>query len=411
MHNLRRILLGNLIAAATWAGGTTAATVHIDYSKDTNHFFNVGTPARAAMDAAAGFYSGILQDTLAAIQTPPDFPGAHGTATWNWRRLYVNPSTGFQSPELTDLNPTIAANDILVFVGARNLPTGTLGIGGPGGYDQAGLISTTGTFSSQENTQITNTTNQFLSALQSRGEASGFAAWGGSLVVDIDANWHLNHTTAPAAGEYDLYSVVLHELGHALGFGNIAPAGQAPTVWQTKLSGFTFVGSTATAEYGAPVPLNDSKNHWQNGITSQVFGAAANQEMLMDPSLNTGTRKLLTRVDAAALIDLGWEIDVPTPVGVPGDYNGNGIVDAADYTVWRDTLGSMTDLRANGNNTGASANKIDQADYAFWKSHFGQHAGGGAGAMNTFGVPEPTWAMLIAAAGFVAIGFRSKRRS
>ncbi len=27
------------------------------------------------------------------------------------------------------------------------------------------------------------------------------------------------------------------------------------------------------------------------------------------------------------------------------DYNGNGIVDAADYTVWRDTLGSTTDLR------------------------------------------------------------------
>ena len=25
--------------------------------------------------------------------------------------------------------------------------------------------------------------------------------------------------------------------------------------------------------------------------------------------------------------------------GVDGDYNGNGVVDAADYTVWRDSLG------------------------------------------------------------------------
>ena len=43
---------------------------------------------------------------------------------------------------------------------------------------------------------------------------------------------------------------------------------------------------------------------------------------------------------------------------VLGDYNSNGIVDAADYTVWRDTLGSLTDLRANGDNTGASAARL-----------------------------------------------------
>ena len=43
---------------------------------------------------------------------------------------------------------------------------------------------------------------------------------------------------------------------------------------------------------------------------------------------------------------------------ITGDYNGNGIVDAADYTVWRDTLGSTTDLRANGDNSGASAEKL-----------------------------------------------------
>ena len=64
---------------------------------------------------------------------------------------------------------------------------------------------------------------------------------------------------------------------------------------------------------------------------------------------------------------------------LPGDYNFNGTVDAADYTIWRDTLGSTTDLRANGDNTGASAGVIDQADYDFWLSHFGQ-TGAGAGA-------------------------------
>lgn len=86
---------------------------------------------------------------------------------------------------------------------------------------------------------------------------------------------------------------------------------------------------------------------------------------------------------------------VLTLIGPPveGDYNGDGIVDAADYTIWRDTLGSTTDLRANGDNTGASAGVIDQADYAFWKANFGNHSGSGAGA--TAAVPEPATAMLL----------------
>jgi hypothetical protein len=76
---------------------------------------------------------------------------------------------------------------------------------------------------------------------------------------------------------------------------------------------------------------------------------------------------------------------------VPGDYNGNGVVDAADYTVWRDTLGSTTDLRANGDNIGASAGKIDQADFNVWKANFGMHAGSGANAA----VPEPATLRLL----------------
>jgi hypothetical protein len=79
---------------------------------------------------------------------------------------------------------------------------------------------------------------------------------------------------------------------------------------------------------------------------------------------------------------------------VPGDYNGNLGVDAADYTVWRDTLGSTTDLRANGDNTGPSMDVIDIADYNFWKMNFPN--GAGSGSLGLAAVPEPaTWLMLL----------------
>jgi hypothetical protein len=58
---------------------------------------------------------------------------------------------------------------------------------------------------------------------------------------------------------------------------------------------------------------------------------------------------------------------------LPGDYNQNGVVDAADYTVWRDTLASTKDLRADGSgeSEGVPDGVVDEFDYAFWKASFG----------------------------------------
>lgn len=77
------------------------------------------------------------------------------------------------------------------------------------------------------------------------------------------------------------------------------------------------------------------------------------------------------------------------PAATTGDYNGNGIVDAADYTVWRDSLGSTTNLAADGNGSGV----IDSGDYDVWKANFGNYSGSGAGANSA--VPEPATAVLL----------------
>ena len=82
-----------------------------------------------------------------------------------------------------------------------------------------------------------------------------------------------------------------------------------------------------------------------------------------------------------------------TPNVLSGDYNRDGTVDAADYTVWRGQLGSEGgNLVADGNRNGT----IDQADYDIWKTNFGRVANGSlTSRAESFTVPEPQAAMLV----------------
>ena len=73
-------------------------------------------------------------------------------------------------------------------------------------------------------------------------------------------------------------------------------------------------------------------------------------------------------------------------VTVAGDYNADGIVGIADYTLWRDTLGQAVSqlTGADGNGNGV----VDAADYRVWKSNFGQQTSAAIASSNTV-VPEP----------------------
>lgn len=64
------------------------------------------------------------------------------------------------------------------------------------------------------------------------------------------------------------------------------------------------------------------------------------------------------------------------PGGSPvGDYNGDGAVDAIDYAVWRETLGSTEDLGADGDDDGM----IDSDDFDLWQANYGATGGGSGG--------------------------------
>jgi hypothetical protein len=85
---------------------------------------------------------------------------------------------------------------------------------------------------------------------------------------------------------------------------------------------------------------------------------------------------------------------------IAGDYNRNGVVDTADYVVWRNAEGSMTELAADGNLDGT----VDDFDYSIWMANFGVIAGSSSLAGGSHlrqlvaAVPEPSSIALSVAA-------------
>ena len=89
--------------------------------------------------------------------------------------------------------------------------------------------------------------------------------------------------------------------------------------------------------------------------------------------------------------------------GLAGDYNKDGIVDAADYTVWRDSVGMSAGTLPNDPAGGV----IGQNQYDQWKNNFGATAS--SSALNSASVPEPSTLWLLS--GFLFAAFACRRRS
>src|SRR3954469_10319184 len=92
------------------------------------------------------------------------------------------------------------------------------------------------------------------------------------------------------------------------------------------------------------------------------------------------------------LIDTGSAINLV--VTIPRDFDGNGIVDAADYVTWRKGLGTA----------------YTQSNYDSWRAHIGQFAGSGSGASFTSSVPEPQSLLMLLSLMAILVFHRRDRR-
>lgn len=140
--------------------------------------------------------------------------------------------------------------------------------------------------------------------------------------------------------------------------------------------------------------LEDDRQ-WDGWVTGD--GSITGATVTIDSIFFNGTGNVQIFMDNVSHNPAGLLAAAP----LPGDYNGNGVVDAADYDAWRATFGQAVTAGtgADGNGNG----QIDAADYVVWRSEMTAGAGSAVGAT---AVPEPASVLLLVAAALALVAFR-----
>jgi hypothetical protein len=87
-----------------------------------------------------------------------------------------------------------------------------------------------------------------------------------------------------------------------------------------------------------------------------------------------------------------WAFEVVVTIQ-EGDYNRDGIVDAADYVLWRNFLGE--DVVAGTFADGDRDGKVDADDFLVWKAHYGAKLAQPLPGALIAAVPEPASAFIL----------------
>ncbi|MEX2091367.1 MAG: hypothetical protein WD971_01755 [Pirellulales bacterium] len=171
--------------------------------------------------------------------------------------------------------------------------------------------------------------------------------------------------------------------------GPTALSGSSGAIYVTE----SFLPLSQYGAYTMEIYSDPSRSPQQKSVDSTYFQPAAY-------SLNVLTDILAVAGDTMVLwsfIDQTFSQQMPDLSNL--DYNNNCFIDTADYTVWRDTLGSTSDLRADGN----FSSVVDVGDYDLWKSHFNKYVCDFTSPDLSIVVPEPGLSTHLAVAILFAI--------
>jgi len=181
-----------------------------------------------------------------------------------------------------------------------------------------------------------------------------------------------------AAKNYTYQSVIAGNLNLVKSnTGTLTLTGANTYTGDTKVQGGTLSISNAYLADAADVYLSTGS------IFNLTFATTDTIRSLFIDGIGqaTGTWGAIGSAAAhtTALITGTGLLNITTQPSLPGDFNNNGTVDAADYVVWRN---------------GGSPNPNSLSDYNLWRSNFGNHSGAGSGLGGSAAVPEPATCLL-----------------
>lgn len=133
----------------------------------------------------------------------------------------------------------------------------------------------------------------------------------------------------------------------------------------------------------------------------QIFGAVGSGP---DDIIPTGFQFYFNKSSGAAFPLTVYVDNVRFGKSIPGDYNGNDVVDAADYVLWRDMPGAVPP-NTNFRNEVVTPGTVEPGDYTAWRARFGNNTAPASG-LGSAAIPEPAGGLLI----FVAAGVGCTRR-
>jgi len=179
-----------------------------------------------------------------------------------------------------------------------------------------------------------------------------------------------------------------------------------------SITGGSFVSAVANKDWKLIFFYDDRHYELYNltadiGETTNLFAS----NPAIDHDLSLALQNYLISVNAKTPLDKTTSVSVALPpvtsIPIPGDYNGDSVVNMLDYTYWKANFGSTDHLAADGNRNGI----VDAGDYTYWRKIY--MGGSGAGAGTSAAVPEPSSALLfvIAIVSAAASPARSRRAS
>jgi hypothetical protein len=157
-------------------------------------------------------------------------------------------------------------------------------------------------------------------------------------------------------------------------------------------------------QLGSP-SVNEVAEGFLLGATNLAPGATRSLGKLFDPSVfgtrQAGDLEFEFGLQGGGLLSASVNYIIPPPL--PGDYNDNGVVDAADYVVWRDHLD--TNFQLPNEVSGITPGQVTNDDYLEWKARFGNTLAALATGSHIApsSVPEPaSWITLLLGASLWA---------